>query len=81
MCSFKEHDKNFGFILRDGEASGRLHALEQNWDKVCFLLSFFFKILFIYWREREREIMNRGEAESSLSREPDAGLNLRALGS
>ena len=47
----------------------------------------FFKILFIYLREREREHKQwmggeaKGQADSPLSRELDAGLNLRTSGS
>jgi len=51
---------------------------------MCFF--FLIKILFLYWGERERESTSRGawqaeggEADFPLSREPDAGLNLRTL--
>ena len=45
---------------------------------------FFFKILFIYLREREHkqgweEKGAEGEADSPLSREPDEGLDPRIL--
>jgi len=51
--------------------------------------SFFLEILFIYLREREtgteheqgKEVEGEGEAHSLLSREPDAGLDPRTLGS
>ena len=49
--------------------------------------TFFLKILFIYLTERERSQVGReagrerGEAGSLLSREPDAGLDPRTLGS
>jgi len=42
-------------------------------------LLFFKKILFIYLRERKGEGETEGEADSPLSREPDAGLNPRTL--
>ena len=56
------------------------------------LVSFFFKILFIYLTERKRETettregtqaqgVREGEAGFPLSREPDAGLDPRTLGS
>ena len=52
-------------------------------------LSFFFKILFIYLTERQRERKRErtagdtgeGEAGSALSREPDAGLDPKIPGS
>ena len=52
-------------------------------------LGFFFKILFIYLRERERATRGRGigrerenpQADSQLSTEPNVGLNPRTLGS
>ena len=55
--------------------------------KNFFVLKCIFKkILFIYLRERVRENISRGrgaegEADSSLSREPDSGLDPRTLGS
>ena len=65
-------------------------------DKSLFLgksfgwFFFFFKILSIYLRERERALWvptckheggAEGEADSPLSKEPDAGLDPRTLGS
>jgi len=52
---------------------------------MAFFFSFF-KILFIYLTEREREGAQvgggeEGEAGSPLSREPDTGLDSRTLGS
>ena len=44
----------------------------------------FFKRFYLFEREKEREISEgegEGEADSSLSREPDAGLDPRTLGS
>ena len=53
-----------------------------------FLFLFFFKVLFIYWTERDtvREGtaaggVGEGEAGFLLSREPDVGLDPRTLGS
>ena len=60
---------------------------------MCFSFSFsfsfsFLRFLFIYLREREREGkqaqaggVGKGEAGPPLSREPDSGLDPRALGS
>jgi len=52
--------------------------------KNVFFSFFFFKdfiYLFIHERQRERETEAEGEAGSPRSREPDAGLNPRTLGS
>ena len=51
-----------------------------------FFLFCFFKILFMYLRERKKQqsrgwAEGEGEADSLLSREPDSGLNPKTLGS
>jgi len=38
---------------------------------------FFFKILFVCEREQEEEQREKGQADSTLSVEPDLGLDLR----
>lgn len=49
---------------------------------LCFLFVLFFNILSIYFRERERASTGggaegEGQADSTLSMEPEAALNLR----
>ena len=54
-------------------------------DDSIHLNLLFFKIFYLFIRDRERENMSRGggrgegEADSPLIREPDAGLNPRPL--
>ena len=40
---------------------------------------FFIKILFMYLRERRKEIENEGKGREKLSREPNLGLDPRTL--
>jgi len=53
--------------------------------KILFIYVFIYLCIYLFKREREykpgREAEREGEADSLLSREPNAGLNPRILGS